>query len=65
MLSAATYRGAFFGRKDEEAALLNEALHEARIKKMARRQTFKRLIWFTTAFIGARFKALARVLRGK
>jgi hypothetical protein len=65
MLSAATYRGAFFGRKDEEAALLNEALHEARIKKMARRQTFKRLFWFTTAFIGARFKALARVLRGK
>ena len=63
MLSAASWRGAFFGKKDDQAAKRADALREAYIKGRARSYSTKDIVWFVGAFIGARFRRVGKVLR--
>ena len=63
MLSAATWRGATFGEKDEQAAEREVAMREARMKRRGRQFTTKDLMWFAAGFIGARLKRVGAALR--
>jgi hypothetical protein len=63
MLSAASWRGAFFGEKDDETAKRAEAMRQAYVKRRARSYSAKDVVWFVAAFLGARFRQAWRVLR--
>ncbi|MGI9085688.1 MAG: hypothetical protein ACR2FE_10440 [Aeromicrobium sp.] len=63
MLSAATFRGATFGEKDEQSAEREVALRKARVKRRARQYSTKEIVWFAAAFIGARLRRVGIALR--
>jgi len=63
MLSAATFRGARFDEKDEQAAAREVALRKARVKRRARQYTGKEVVMFAVWFIGARFQSVGSALR--
>jgi hypothetical protein len=63
MLSAATWRGATFGQKDEESAERAVAVRKAYVKRRARAYTTREVVWFAAAFLGARFRSVGRAIR--
>jgi hypothetical protein len=63
MLSAGSFRGAFFGEKDVEAAERAQAMRKAYVKRRARSYSTKDVLWFVGAFVGARFRRVRTVLR--
>jgi hypothetical protein len=63
MLSAATWRGATFGEKDEKSAERAVAMRKAAVKRRARRFTTRELVWFAAGFLGARLRQAGAALR--
>ncbi len=63
MLSAGTFRGAYFDQRDEKMAEREVALRKARVKRRAQRYSSKEVVWFAAAFIGARLRRLLRIFR--
>jgi hypothetical protein len=65
MLSAATWRGATFGEKDEQSAERAVAMRKAYVKRRARRYTTKELVWFVAGFLGARLRRISTAVRDR
>ena len=63
MLSAATFRGATFDEKDEQAAERAQALRKATVKRRSRQYTTKEAVWFVAGFVAARLKRVGAALR--
>lgn len=62
MMSAATWRGATFGTRDEKSAERALAMRKAYVKRRARRYTMREVVWFIGAFIGSRLKSVGSAL---
>jgi hypothetical protein len=65
MLSAATYRGAYFDERSEAAAQRDIELRKARVRRRAQQFSARELAWFLVGYVGARLRRVLGVIRGK